>query len=97
MEAVDLFLAIIGAEAGYMGLRSLASGGIYICGGIIPRVSCLACLSCYTCCLMLKYVSKEHMRGPRQIGTWHVQHVSKPDLRALLNLRFMLGSSFTGN
>ena len=38
MEAVDLFLAIIGAEAGYMGLRTLASGGIYVCGGIIPRV-----------------------------------------------------------
>lgn len=38
MEAVDLFLAIVGAEAGYMGLRILASGGIYICGGIIPRV-----------------------------------------------------------
>ena len=39
-EAVDLFLAIIGAEAGYMGVRALASGGVYICGGITPRVSC---------------------------------------------------------
>ena len=38
MEAVDLFLAILGAEAGYMGLRCLASGGVYVCGGIIPRV-----------------------------------------------------------
>ena len=37
-EAVDLFLAIIGAEAGYMGVRALAAGGIYICGGITPRV-----------------------------------------------------------
>ena len=37
-EAVDLFLALIGAEAGHMGLRSLASGGIYICGGIMPKV-----------------------------------------------------------
>ena len=41
-EAVDLFLAIIGAEAGYMGVRALASGGIYICGGITPRVGALA-------------------------------------------------------
>ena len=40
-EAVDLFLAIIGAEAGYMGVRALASGGIYICGGITPRVRIL--------------------------------------------------------
>lgn len=38
VEAVDLFLALIGAEAGHMGLRSLASGGIYICGGIMPKV-----------------------------------------------------------
>ena len=42
-EAVDLFLAIIGAEAGYMGVRALATGGIYICGGITPRVSVLTC------------------------------------------------------
>lgn len=38
IEAVDLFCAIIGAEAGHMGLRSLASGGVYICGGIMPKV-----------------------------------------------------------
>ena len=39
VEAVDLFLAIIGAEAGYLGLRALATGGVYLCGGITPRVS----------------------------------------------------------
>jgi glucokinase len=38
VEAVDMFLAIIGAEAGYMGLRALASGGVYLCGGITPKV-----------------------------------------------------------
>ena len=38
MEAVALFLAIIGAEAGYMGLRALATGGVYLCGGITPKV-----------------------------------------------------------
>ncbi len=37
VEAVDLFLAIIGAEAGYMGLRALATGGVYLCGGITPK------------------------------------------------------------
>lgn len=41
VEAVDMFLAIIGAEAGYMGLRALATGGIYICGGITPKVCLL--------------------------------------------------------
>ena len=37
VEAVDMFLAIIGAEAGYMGLRALATGGVYLCGGITPK------------------------------------------------------------
>ena len=43
VEAVDLFLAIIGAEAGYLGLRALATGGVYLCGGITPRVSAPCC------------------------------------------------------
>lgn len=33
-----MFLSIVGAEAGHMALRSLASGGVYICGGIFPKV-----------------------------------------------------------
>lgn len=37
-EAVDMFLSIIGAEAGHMGLRLLAKGGVCICGGITPKV-----------------------------------------------------------
>ena len=38
LEAVDMFLAILGCEAGFMGLRLLATGGVYICGGIGPKV-----------------------------------------------------------
>ena len=34
-----MFLSIVGAEAGHMALRSLATGGVYVCGGIPPRVS----------------------------------------------------------
>ena len=57
VEAVDLFLAIIGAEAGYLGLRALATGGVYLCGGITPRVSAhtsrglhqLACVALLCC------------------------------------------------
>lgn len=39
VEALDMFLSIVGAEAGHMALRSLATGGVYVCGGIPPRVS----------------------------------------------------------
>jgi len=35
---VDLFLQILGAEAGANGLRVLAKGGVYLCGGILPRL-----------------------------------------------------------
>lgn len=49
-EAVDIFLAIIGAEAGHMGLRLLAKGGVYICGGITPKVpSNVLCRRVCTC------------------------------------------------
>ena len=33
LEAVDLMLTILGAEAGHMGIRLLASGGVYLTGG----------------------------------------------------------------
>lgn len=37
-QAVDIFLDIIGAEAGHMALRCMASGGVYIAGGITPKL-----------------------------------------------------------
>jgi len=38
VEALNMFLAIVGAEAGYMALRGLSTGGVYIAGGILPKV-----------------------------------------------------------
>ena len=38
VEALDILISIVGAEAGHMALRSLASGGVYIAGGILPKV-----------------------------------------------------------
>ena len=40
-ECVDLFLEIIGAEAGNCALKFMARGGVYLCGGILPRVTYL--------------------------------------------------------
>jgi glucokinase len=37
-QAVDLFLDIVGAEAGAMALRLMATGGVYVAGGILPRI-----------------------------------------------------------
>ena len=39
VEAVDTFLSILGAEAGAMALRSLATGGVYLCGGITAKLA----------------------------------------------------------
>ena len=36
--ALDRFISIYGAEAGNLGLKLMARGGIYIGGGIAPRI-----------------------------------------------------------
>ena len=38
-EALDVFVSCYGAEAGNLALRSLAYGGIYLGGGIAPKIS----------------------------------------------------------
>lgn len=37
-EALDLFASVLGAEAGNLALRALATGGVYLGGGIAPRI-----------------------------------------------------------
>jgi glucokinase len=37
-DTLDLFVAILGAEAGNLALKVLATGGIYLGGGISPRI-----------------------------------------------------------
>ena len=38
MRALDLFVAAYGAFAGNMALATLAHGGVYIAGGIAPKI-----------------------------------------------------------
>ena len=38
VETLDMFVAGLGAEAGNLGLRSVATAGVYIGGGISPKI-----------------------------------------------------------
>ena len=38
-NALDLFVSLYGAEAGNLALKVMAKGGLYIGGGIAPRIS----------------------------------------------------------
>lgn len=38
IRTVSLFCSILGAEAGNLALKTLATGGVYIGGGIVPRI-----------------------------------------------------------
>jgi glucokinase len=38
IQALDLFVSLYGAEAGNLALRMMATGGIYIGGGVAPRI-----------------------------------------------------------
>ena len=38
VRTVDVFVSILGAEAGNLALKMLATGGVYIGGGIPPRI-----------------------------------------------------------
>ena len=37
-QALDLFVSIYGAEAGNLGLKIMATGGVYLGGGIAPKM-----------------------------------------------------------
>ncbi len=37
-EALDIFVSILGAEAGNLALKSMAVSGVYVCGGIAPKI-----------------------------------------------------------
>jgi glucokinase len=38
VHALDLFVRILGAKAGNLALQSMASGGVFVAGGIVPKI-----------------------------------------------------------
>jgi glucokinase len=38
VQALDLFVSIYGAEAGNLALKGMATGGVYLGGGIAPKI-----------------------------------------------------------
>jgi glucokinase len=38
VEALDLFVTLYGAEAGNLALKALARGGVFVAGGIAPKI-----------------------------------------------------------
>lgn len=59
MEALALFVRLYGAEAGNLALKLMATGGVYLGGGIAPRI--LPALTSGT--FMAAFLDKGRMRG----------------------------------
>jgi glucokinase len=38
VQTLDIFVAIFGAEAGNLGLKLKATGGVFLAGGIAPKI-----------------------------------------------------------
>jgi glucokinase len=58
-RALDIFVAAYGAEAGNLALRSVAVGGIYLAGGIAPKI----CTRLQKGGFMQAFVNKEKQSG----------------------------------
>src|SRR5262249_59716278 len=37
-QALELFCRLYGSEAGNLALKTLSTGGVFVCGGIAPRI-----------------------------------------------------------
>jgi len=85
MEALHAFVSILGAEAGNLALKVMASGGIYLGGGIPPRI--LPLLKDGT--FMAAFVRKG--RFSKMLSQWPVYIILKADTALLGAAAYGLG------
>ncbi len=76
-RAVDLFLSILGSEAGNLALKLYARGGIYLGGGILPRLFGKVSFAGFLRSFKSKGVMAELM------GTIPVHLITRPDAALL--------------
>lgn len=83
VATLDMFVAILGAEAGNLALKVLSSGGIYLGGGISPRI-------------LTNLESPEFMDALRNKGRFH-EMLSKYPVHVILNPKAgLLGAAAFG-
>jgi glucokinase len=86
-HALELFVSVYGAEAGNLALKSMALGGVYIAGGIAPKI-----LPKLTGTTFLKaFVDKGRMRGLME--TMPVKIITNDRLALLGAARFASAKS----
>ena len=82
VEAMNLFLAILGAEAANLGLKALARGGVFIAGGIPGKIMPLFTTTQY---LQTGYLRPScRFAGVRASMPLHVVRLPDPGLRGAL-------------
>lgn len=80
---VDLFVSILGAEAGNLALRTLSLGGIYIGGGIPPRI--------------LPYLKKESFLDALDDKEPHQQLLARIPVKVVVNpIPNLIGAAYYG-
>lgn len=88
-EAVDLFLAVYGAQAGNLALTVMATGGIYVGGGIVPKLLPLVAASDF----MHAFVAKGRYESlMREIPVWIILNPATGLIGAIHAARALLGA-----
>jgi glucokinase len=85
VAALELFVALYGAEAGNFALKSLPTGGLYVAGGIAAKIA--PALRCGR--FLDAFLAKGRMRAPLERIALHV--VTSPDV-GLLGARVLAKS-----